>query len=322
MERASYMLTGEAMTEYYKVKNSAMTFDDFCKLIQGWYKTPEWNRNNHIKWETITLAKVVERNPTLSTQECLCKLCTEMDDLQQGLNVKHQGPKTRRENLIRACRGHPALLIGLSHAASHSSYTDVVNAFDSAIVEYKLVHNPAAVSQSYVQEEDTDNDAFFTERKYHKNKLYNRGRTTDEKYIKSGKGGKRCWMCHKTSCWSTNHSPSEIKESRSKFKDKHPNYKKSENYKQRLRQYILDFEGEDPGNDSSVQYFEEPLPDPPKILETGEIYYGIGALEEEECQQTAMTLANRAFTHSITGQDTTTSVLKPTRYQYDSTTSF
>lgn len=100
MKGASYMLTGEAMTKYYKVKNPAMTFDNFCKLIQGWYKTPKWRKKNHIKWETITLAKVAKQNPTLSTQKCLCKLCTKMNDLQQGLNVKHQGPRTQRENLI------------------------------------------------------------------------------------------------------------------------------------------------------------------------------------------------------------------------------
>lgn len=45
---------------------------------------------------------------------------------------------------------------------------------------------------------------------------------------------KKCWVCYKPNCWSTNYLASEIEESKKKFGSKDPEYKKRVDYKHGL----------------------------------------------------------------------------------------
>ena len=76
------MLSGQALTHYYANRGSAASFDDFCQNMRTFFEGPEWERYNLAKWQTISLNDFISANPSLSTTECLRKLCTELDTIQ------------------------------------------------------------------------------------------------------------------------------------------------------------------------------------------------------------------------------------------------
>lgn len=75
------MLTSQAQTHFYANREFITSFDDFCRKIRLFFEGPEWERLNLIKWQTISLADLIGANSTLSTIECLCKMCTEIDKI-------------------------------------------------------------------------------------------------------------------------------------------------------------------------------------------------------------------------------------------------
>ncbi len=146
---ASIMLLGQAQTYYYANRGNTSTFDQFCINMQSSFEGPEWQRFNLTKWQTISLTDIISANPTLSTTECVRKLCTELETIQRGVDPAYHGTAHLRENIIRACRGHPALTASLTNPPLDTS--GLVNNLYTSIVNYEAVHKP--MQQSYLNDE-------------------------------------------------------------------------------------------------------------------------------------------------------------------------
>lgn len=165
------MLTGQAQARFYANRIGNSTFERFCYDMRQFFEGPEWQHFNLTKWQTISLSGVISDNPTLSTTECLRKMCTEFDTIRRGLDPAYYGPVHLRENNIRACRGHPALTNSLTNPPIDAS--GLINNLYTSIVNYEAIHNPPSTQQSYMQsyEEDQDNDAYPTDRQYRKGRF-------------------------------------------------------------------------------------------------------------------------------------------------------
>lgn len=85
-----------------------------------------------------------------------------LDITQRGLDPAYYGPVHLRENIIRACRGHPALASGLVNPPSDVS--GLVNNLYTSIVNYEAVHKSSSVQQSYAQSYDKGIEFYFTDR--------------------------------------------------------------------------------------------------------------------------------------------------------------
>lgn len=204
------MLTGQAQTCFYANQYNNGIFERFCYDMRQFFEGPEWQRYNLTKWQTMSLAKVISANPTLSITECLRKLCTDLDTIQRGMDPTYHGPVHLRENIIRACRGHPTLATGLTNPPLDAS--GLVNSLYTSIVNYEAVHNPVTTQQSYTQaykHDDDDNEAYFTDRQYRKgeskaqsSRMYGNGKFRNV----FPRRNKKCFVCGKEGCWSTNHT--------------------------------------------------------------------------------------------------------------------
>ena len=153
---------------------------------------------------------MISTNPTLSTTKCLCKLCTELDTIQKGVDLAYYGTVHLRENIIRACRGHSALAAVLTNPPGDTS--GLVNNLYTSIVNYKAVHKP--VQQSYLHE-NKDNKLYFTDRQYRRGRFrprgqgYNKFDNVSRAMPQPPSQRKRYFICGKDGCWSTNHSQQE-----------------------------------------------------------------------------------------------------------------
>ena len=254
LEGASVMLTGQAQTHFYANRESIVSFDDFCRKIRLFFEGPEWERLNLIKWQTVSLADTIAANPTLSTTECLRKMCTEIDKIQRSVNSAYRGPIHLRDNIIRACRGHPALAAGLTNPPSETS--DMVNSLCSSIINYEAVHKPSSI-ENYIQSETDwgDDEIFFTDRQYRRHRsMRGRHRGTSSLSRPSYRPGtfqrtKKCFVCGKVSCWSSNHTQQERDDSKKKFGDRYPEYKARPSYERNLQRWITEYEGVDDDED-------------------------------------------------------------------------
>ena len=250
------MLTGQALARFYAAKYQERDYDDFLKEMRDFYEGPEWQRLNLTKWQTISLSDTISNNPTLSTTECLRKMCTELYKVHQGLNPVYQGSIQLRENIIRACRGHPAVNAGLTNPPD--STPELINSLYTSIINYEAIHNPAS---SYLLGEKED-ESYYIDRQYRKGGP--NFRPNGEKYRPlRGREGyqqqrrrKRCFVCDEEGCWSSNHSQKDRDLARKRFERKHPEYRKHSDFDHRMNQYIMHCEGEDP-EDNSAQFFEE-----------------------------------------------------------------
>lgn len=155
IQGASIMLSGQALFHYYENKGAISSWEEFCMEMQLFFEGPEWQRLILTKWQTINLADVISANPTLSTIECIRKLCTELSIMQKGIDPAYHGPVHLRDNIVRACRGHPALIDGLTNPPLDKS--ELVNSLHASIVNYEAVHKTFSMQQNYMQHKG-DND--------------------------------------------------------------------------------------------------------------------------------------------------------------------
>ena len=141
LEGAFVILTSQAQTHFYTNHDSITSFKDFCWKIRLFFESPEWERLDLIKWQTISLANTIAANPTLSTTKYLCKMCIKIDKIQHSINSAYHGLIYLRENIIWAYQEYPALAAGLTKPLPTTS--DMVNSLWSSIINYKTVHKPS-----------------------------------------------------------------------------------------------------------------------------------------------------------------------------------
>ena len=255
LQGASIMLSGHVQAHYYN-NPSHTSFDDFCIKMRLFYEGPEWQRLNFTKWQTINLNDMISNNPILTTTECLCKLCSELEIIQRGLDLAFHSSVQLRKNIICACRGHPALANGLTNPPPDTSR--LVNNLYTSIVNYEAVHKPSSLQQTYVQYDNDDNDNYetwFTDRQYCRGRPNFRSSRPYSKTLSylparpvsqiSFRQSKKCFVCNRPGCWSTHHTQQEQDNSKGQFAARHPNYQERPGYSQKLEQYIIYYKGTD-----------------------------------------------------------------------------
>lgn len=85
-------------------------------------------------------------------------MCTKIDKIHYSINSTYYGTIHLRENIIQACRGHLALVIGLTNSPPKTSA--IVNFLCNSIINYKVVHKPNLI-RSYAQSENDFDDKMF-----------------------------------------------------------------------------------------------------------------------------------------------------------------
>ena len=126
-------------------------------------------------------------------------MCTELNKIHQDLNSIHRESAHLRENIIRACRDHPAVHVDLSNPSN--SIPELVNSLYTSIVNYETVHNPASSQQSFLLKEKED-ESYYTDRQYRKEGSNFRSNEEDYRFFeeRQQQRQKRCFVCNKEDC--------------------------------------------------------------------------------------------------------------------------
>jgi hypothetical protein len=213
MQDVSFMLTSRTLIIFYENRMNETFFDKFCIDMKNFFKSIEWKRLNLIKWQFIHINSIVAVNSNLSLFECLQKLYVDLNIIQQELDSDYQESNHLRENLIRTCRDHATLIIELHNSSSNSS--NLINSLYNSIINYESINKS---KHTYLQDIDIDDcthDHNFTNKQYRRESFTNhdnRKLLTDSRSRDrfSVRASRKCFVCDKINCWSTNHTKKKI----------------------------------------------------------------------------------------------------------------
>jgi hypothetical protein len=211
----SLMLTNETLTYYYVNRDNFITFNDFCTSMRLYFEDSQWQSHNLDKWHSIIIDDVIAINSNVSLTECLRKMCSQTNTIQRDLNPAYHDAIRLRENIIRICRNHSALIFELINSSMNT--LTLVNILQSSIINYEIVRKFLA-HQQYHQNNEID-DHYFIDRQYRRSEYRDesssdrrvefyrdefRDRSNDK--FQSNRRSKKCFVCDKFDCWSINHS--------------------------------------------------------------------------------------------------------------------
>ena len=323
------MLSGQAQTYYYANRDNASTFDQFCINMQLFFEGPKWQCLNLTKWQTISLTDMISTNPTLSTTKCLRKLCTELDTIQKSVDPTYHGTVHLKENIIQACKGYPALAADLTNPPGDTS--GLVNNLYISTVNYEAIYKP--VQRSYLHK-NKNNELYFTDCQYWRGGFrshgqgYNKFGNISRAMPQPSSQRKKCFVCGKDGCWSTNHLQQERDNSKKRFRNQFPKYKGHARYERYLQQYIAHYKGNDEENNTNdvAYFFKELSINASKNLLTNvditdELFLSsINALQNIESTNTINLLANNVFKHQIISTNGTVALTSPVPYSFTTLT--
>ena len=290
------MLRGLALDHYYtNLKNVTLTLslDQICDATRNYFEGPEYRRGILGQWNSITLRSIMSKgeNTGKSTLDCLQLLIKELRHLQHGLDPDLRTDKFLHNKLINACQELPACQYACFKPSD--SLTGLINNLRSSITTFEKSNNE-------------NPQAFFTNRRYHRQHPRSPHRTQSSSSGRYASSKKRCFVCHKEGYWSSKHSKEERDESKKKFKDRF-----SRRFNRHARQYIAKYEGTDHDDELNSESIddamealiidiESPLPSPTQ--EQTELFLtSFGTIQHEGAINTMTDLADRSFTHAITG---------------------
>jgi hypothetical protein len=192
-----------------------------------------------------------------------------------------------------------------------------------------LIDDLRSLITTWEKSNSGDTNQFFTDRRYYSNRPnhsnhsnYHLRRPFLSFRNKDGNEDrkKRCFVCDKEGCWSSNHSKEEREESRKKFRAKF-----SQRFDRYTRQYIANYEVVDDDTDDLDSIDEaikapmiadtDTLPNKDDLDSAEHFTTSFGVLEPQRAFDITTDLANQSLTHALTCEDVTsdsTATVDPT----------
>ena len=316
----------------------------FISSLKKFFEGAEWNRLNRTKWNTINFIDVIAVNSIFFIIECFQKLIFEIDMLQRKIGLEFVESFYFRENMIRAIRDHSVLFIDLINPSEN--VPSFVNSLHSFIVNYETVHKTSQLKnyvQFYNDEEENrkKNETYFVDRHYrggrpsfrNRGKFYEKQRHVSNQGIRRSQfpSQKKCFVCDKIGCWSSNHNQQKKDDSKKKFEADRSYIRNQLNYEKAMRRYIYEYEGN--SSDEIIQYFDQFLLDVAEnktynssIDLSDEInqqfFISIDALEIRQSSVIMKALTDHAFKHRVIMKNETISSSESESYIFNAVIEF
>ncbi|KAI0992942.1 hypothetical protein K3495_g15242, partial [Podosphaera aphanis] len=276
------------------------------------YETDQWRNRREISWLNLSLPTRIAAHPEDGIKNNLKWLETEFRRIQRGL-VDHQGDRALRNRLVAACSGITELEFALYRPAETSE--GVLNDMYGALDQKSLSKPSSQYHQRMNYSEPTNqNDILMADRHYNTAPDFGRQRNKNRSSApltrgsndmnnnragpkQSGKWIKKCLICHKINCWSTNHPKEERQKAFDRIKQRYPQKPDTE-----IRQFVMEIEGERPevSFDNFLTDFESHLETDLNYDSDDEFLQSGNLIEEIGGENAVAYLNDQAIFHSFT----------------------
>src|SRR5208282_1360421 len=222
---------------YENVMNQDMAFPDMVLQLRTNFETKERATKFMSHWNTTSLNEVRMRNADKTLLECFDILYQELRKCQLTMEPDQQKESFMTTRLLMAVNGveeckmaifkPPETLQGLRDDIRHA---------------LSLSSPPRASIFTTEPPPEDQIDSFIVDRKYYDN---------SKKH--AGLSAKKCLVCDKMGCWSSNHSKEDQKVAFDRLAQ-------SKGFPQRMRKFITEYEGIPTGSTLSYDSLIDTLP--------------------------------------------------------------
>ncbi|KAK1917075.1 hypothetical protein P3342_001657 [Pyrenophora teres f. teres] len=295
------ILEGRAQDYYlHFVDQRTDTFLTVYTKLKNHFDTDVNHSHYYADWTTTSFAKVHRENPDKTLHEVLDIMLDKLQLCQRALGQQYMGEYALRTTVITACRGVKEFAMALYRPSLEC---------EVLLEIYDLRLKTLAMTTSVNFTEVDQGNQYYLDRRYNsngRNRGGSRGGTRGafqkgEQSFDSSRGfkprwKKKCFVCQKEGCWSTNHTDEERKTARAQFfsmlyftgappKD--------------FSVHLAEYEGIEHTSQYNQRGWkeEEDCEDDDNDDGTGEQQYFEQQFFKEQC------LADQAFLHHISGDD-------------------
>ncbi|EDU48780.1 conserved hypothetical protein [Pyrenophora tritici-repentis Pt-1C-BFP] len=217
------ILEGRAQDYYlHFVDQRTDTFLTVYTKLKNHFDTDVNHSHYYADWTTTSFAKVHRENPDKTLHEVLDIMLDKLQLCQRALGQQYMGEYALRTTVITACRGVKEFAMALYRPSLECEvlFGDLRSSIENSL---------AMTTSVNFTEVDQDNQ-YYLDRRYNSNRR-NRGGSRGgtrgafqkgEQSFDSSRGfkprwKKKCFVCQKEGCWSTNHTDEERKTARAQF---------------------------------------------------------------------------------------------------------
>lgn len=213
------MLKGEALRYYFNgIEEWTRLGIDPILAVKSNFENEEHLRYVQSQWDSTTLPNIMSKNPDKPIPECLEIMLRDLRKLYDKLRPELRNDINLHSKLVSATRLVPAC-----HAATGKpspTTTGLIQDLRSSVNQYED-------SKQVVAQHPTD--AYYTDRRYHgrQSRSPYRGRSPygnrlpqdsrRHRASSQSRPPKRCFVCKKPGCWSTNHTEEERRKARQPY---------------------------------------------------------------------------------------------------------
>ena len=271
------ILDGRAEQYYiHFVDQRVDTFLTAYTKLKNHFDTDVNHSHYYADWTTISFIKVRRENPNKTLHEVLDIMLDKLQLCQRALGRQYMGEYALRTTVITACRGVKELEMALYKPSLECEvlFGDLRSSIENSLAMTASVNFTKA---------DPD-EQYYLDRRYNSQNRRNgvpRGRGTFQQHSGDKPSNKRidkkCYICGKTGCWSTNHTLEERKRSKAQY----ITHCEITGEQMEFSVFLVAYEGE---NDEQFLVEEQ---------------------EEDETDERLAVkyLTNQAFLHHVTGED-------------------
>ena len=278
----STMLIDDALEFYYANHSMwpGVGIGQVCETFRTNFEGAEHQTSLMVEWNKVNLKHTINLNKQKTVGDCVDIIISRLRELSHALNPTLRQPGFIYSKLLIACEDVPACVIACSKPAD--TLNGLISDLRAGAARYDRMNPPKPAID----------EAMFTDRKY-VNRFQNQrnsGRFSDSKQGKSGQyrytknrdksKDKRCFVCGKPGCWSTNHPQ--------KDRDKS------------MQQLIMDTEGKE-GSPPPTDSDDDPDPTPEET-DSEAFYTSLGPVNGNTVWKE---LANNSTMHAITHEHPT-----------------
>ena len=231
------LLLGKASEFYYInlapnqsiISPRTFTYEEMIQMLKSHFQTDERRQNYLLEWEKKNFFVTEMENPGKTKREVLELLFTRLQKLAQCLGDGYYNKdNVMRNKLLNACGDVPECNLAIFKPAS---------SFEGLCADLRSSISTAMRTQQARQYNAENDDQFWTDRVYvRRGKSIGRGRNPQKfsagasqsrfqppdqrlnsSFSRRSNGIKKCFICKKVGCWSTNHSDEERRQSYNSF---------------------------------------------------------------------------------------------------------
>ena len=216
------ILTGRAETFYIQVVERDDSFASAYMAIKNHFDHDVHHQHYYTDWTTTTFARTRAENPEKGLHEVLQILLDKLQLCQRALGQNFEGEDALRTTVINACRGVPELEMALFKPATicEGLFSDLRSAVETHLARQ---HTAQMVTDQYYLDRRYNSNGrtrggFRGGGGFRKGQGGDRGNERfDSKSASTPRWKKKCFVCQKEGCWSTNHTGEERKAARAQF---------------------------------------------------------------------------------------------------------